>query len=140
MKLMGLDIGEKRIGVALSDDTGSFAFPFTTIVRTVSEKADLRSIVRIIEEENVSKVIAGIPIMLSGQEAVQAEKIRAFAGKLARRLRIPLEYWDERYSTAEAERMLIDAGKSREARKNIIDKAAAAVILQSYIDAKGNDS
>ncbi|MEN6520634.1 MAG: Holliday junction resolvase RuvX [Armatimonadota bacterium] len=140
MKLMGLDVGEKRIGVALSDDTGSFAFPFTTIVRTVSEKADLRSIVCVIEEENVSKVIVGIPIMLSGQEAVQAEKIRAFAGKLARRLRIPLEYWDERYSTAEAERLLIDAGKSREARKNIIDKTAAAVILQSYIEAKGNDS
>lgn len=140
MRMMGLDVGEKRIGVALSDDTGTFVFPFTTIVRTASEKADLRSIVRIIEEEGVSKVIVGIPIMLSGKEAIQAEKIRAFADKLAKRLRIPLEYWDERYSTVEAERLLIDAGKSREARKNIIDKAAAAIILQSYIDAKGSDS
>lgn len=136
MKILALDVGDKRIGVAVSDDTGTFAFPFTTIERTASEKADLRSIVRIIDEEGISTVVVGIPIMLDGTEAAQAGKVRAFAEKLARRLRIPVEYWDESLSTVEADQVLIEADKSRKARKKVVDKTAAAIILRSYLEAK----
>jgi len=134
---MALDVGEKTIGVALSDETGTIASPLTTIRRTESIKADLREVVRLIEEHDVSKVVVGIPKMLSGEEAVQAGKVREFADRLARRLRIPLDLWDERLTTVEAERILMDAGKDRIERKKVVDQMAAAIILRSYLEAKG---
>jgi putative Holliday junction resolvase len=96
-------------------------------------------VVRLVEEYGVSKVVVGIPIMLSGIEAVQAEKVRAFADKLARRLRIPVETWDERLTTVEAERALIEAGQRREARRKVVDKLAAAIILRSYLERKRSE-
>ncbi|HOK53481.1 MAG TPA: Holliday junction resolvase RuvX, partial [Armatimonadota bacterium] len=92
---------------------------------------------RLIEEHDVSKVVVGIPKMLSGEEAVQAGKVREFADRLARRLRIPLDLWDERLTTVEAERILMDAGKDRIERKKVVDQMAAAIILRSYLEAKG---
>ncbi|HOM71696.1 MAG TPA: Holliday junction resolvase RuvX [Armatimonadota bacterium] len=136
-RVMALDVGEKTIGVALSDETGTIASPLTTIRRTESIKADLREVVRLIEEHDVSKVVVGIPKMLSGEEAVQAGKVREFADRLARRLRIPLDLWDERLTTVEAERILMDAGKDRIERKKVVDQMAAAIILRSYLEAKG---
>lgn len=137
---MALDVGEKTIGVALSDELGIVASPLVTVRRRGSEKADLREVARLVEEHGVSKVVVGIPLMLSGAEAVQAGKARGFAAKLARRVRVPIEMWDERLTTVEAERALIEAGETREQRGRSVDKVAAALILRSYLAAKGSDS
>jgi putative Holliday junction resolvase len=133
-RIMGLDVGEKTVGVAVSDETGMLASPLVTIERTDSIKADLREVVRLMEEHDVSKVVIGIPIMLSGEEAVQAAKVREFGDRLAKRVRVPVEYWDERLSTVQAHRVLIETGKTREERRQIVDKVAAAIILQGYIE------
>lgn len=135
-RIMALDVGEKTIGIALSDELGIIASPHDTIRRTESEKKDLRAVVSLVGEHDVSKVIIGIPIMLSGEEAVQARKVREFAEKLARRTNVPIEFWDERLTTVQAERALIESGKTREARKKVIDKVAASIILSSYLDTK----
>ena len=138
-RVMALDLGEKTIGVAMSDELGIVASPYETIQRSASEKADLRRLVALIQEHNISKVVIGIPIMLSGKEAIQAGKSREFAEKLARRIKVKVEMWDERLSTVEAERSLIEAGKTRQERKQVVDKVAAALILRSYLAAKGAD-
>ena len=137
---MALDVGEKRIGVAMSDELGIAASPFGTIARSASERADLREVARLVEEHSVSKVIVGIPIMLSGKEAIQAEKARSFARKLASRIKAPVEMWDERLTTVEAERALLEAGGTRAKRKQAVDKVAAALILRGYLAAKGSHS
>ena len=133
---MALDVGDKTIGIALSDELGIAASPFDTIRRTESEKADLRKVAHLVDEHNVCKVVIGIPIMLSGEEAVQAGKVREFAEKLSRRIKVPIEFWDERLTTVQAERALIESGRTREARKKVIDKVAASIILQGYLEAK----
>ena len=135
-RIMALDVGDKRIGVAVSDELQLVATPLTTIERTQSEKADLRSVEQLVREHEVSKVVVGNPIMLSGIPGVQAEKVKDFTEKLARRLRVPVETRDERMTTLEAERRLIEADVSRADRKQVIDKLAATLILQSYLDAQ----
>jgi putative Holliday junction resolvase len=137
---MALDVGEKTIGVAMTDELNVLASPFKTIMRTESVKADLRSVASLIEKYEVSKVIVGIPIMLSGDEAIQARKSREFADRLAKRIRVPVEMWDERYTTVEANRALIEAGRSREERKKVVDAVAAALILRGYLEARESDS
>jgi putative holliday junction resolvase len=134
-RIMALDVGDKRIGVALSDELGMMAMPGTVIERSQSEKADLRAVVQLVQENDVSKVVIGIPIMLDGTSGVQADKVRAFMEKLVRRLRVPVEEWDERMTTLEAEKLLIAADRSRSERREVIDKLAATLILQSYLEA-----
>ena len=135
---MALDVGEKTIGVAMSDELGIVASPFDTIQRSASEKAALRQVAKLVEDYGVSVVVVGIPIMLNGEEAIQAEKVRTFAEKLARRIRVPVEPWDERLTTVEADRALMESGKRREERKKSVDKLAAAIILRSYMAARGS--
>ncbi len=136
---MALDVGEKTIGVAVSDELGMLASPLTTIRRSASIKADLREVERLAAEYEVSRVIVGNPIMMSGEEAIQSEKVKQFADRLARRLRIPVELWDERMSTVEAEEALIEAGLRREEREKVIDSVAAAIILRNYMGNNGTD-
>lgn len=139
-RVMALDLGEKTIGVAVSDELGIVATPLTTIMRTVSVKADLRQVEDLVNFEKVSLVVVGLPVMLSGEEAVQAGKVREFVERLARRLRVPVEVWDERLTTVSAHRLLIENGKNREERKRVVDQVAAALILRSYLDAKEDEA
>lgn len=134
-RTLALDVGDKRIGVAVSDPLGFTAEPLIVITRTASVKADLRSVEELLQRYDVSKIVVGMPVMLAGDEGIQAGKVREFVERLSRRLRIPVVTWDERLSTVEAERFLIKAGQSRSKRKQVIDKIAAAVILQSYLAA-----
>jgi putative Holliday junction resolvase len=134
-RLMGLDVGEKTIGVAMSDELQIIVSPYETIRRTASIKADLREVQRLVEEFEVAKVIIGNPVMLSGEEAIQVKKVREFAERLARRLKVPVELWDERLTTVQAGRILKEAGKTREERKKLIDSVAASIILKSYMEA-----
>ncbi len=134
MRLMGLDVGDKTIGVAVSDELGFGAHPVTVVRRTDSVRKDIGQVRQLAEEHDVERIIVGVPIMLSGETGVQAEKVLAFVEELRRRIRLPIETWDERLTTSEVERMLIETGHRREKRREIIDMHAAAVILQSYMD------
>ena len=136
MRALGLDVGERRIGVALSDELGLLAAPLTMVpVRGRGEGA-LERVAALAHEREVGVVVIGLPVSLNGREGPQARAVRAFAERLAPLLDVPIEFSDERFTTAEAERLLIDRRMSREERRARIDAAAAAIMLQGYLDAK----
>jgi putative Holliday junction resolvase len=134
MRLMGLDVGDKTVGVAVSDELGISAQPLTVIRRTDSIKKDLAEVRRLVEEYEVGRIVIGLPLMLNGTVGVQAQKVEEFAEGLRRRVRVPIVMWDERLSTSEIQRMLISDDQSRAKRKEVVDKLAASVILRSYMD------
>lgn len=134
MKIIGLDVGDKTIGVAMSDELGICANPVKVIQRTESIRKDIGEVRRLAEENDVSLIVVGLPLMMDGSEGIQAEKVLGFVEELKRRTRAEIATWDERLSTAEVERMLIASDQSRSKRKQVIDKLAAAVILQTYMD------
>lgn len=131
-RILGLDIGSKRIGVAVSDETGTIATPVGVVRRGPGDIEELRGLV---ERWDVTRIVAGLPTGLSGREGPQAGAVRQYADAVARALGLRLQYWDERLTTAIAERALIEAGTRRAKRKERIDAVAAAVILQGYLDA-----
>lgn len=129
--MLGLDIGERRIGIAVSDELGILASPVGFVARGPKEEDELRALV---ERYRPVRLVAGLPVGLSGREGPQAAVTRAFADALAATLGLPLDYWDERLSTAIAERSLIANKRRRDKRRQEVDAAAAAVILQGYLD------
>jgi putative Holliday junction resolvase len=131
---MGLDVGDKTIGVAISDELGISANPVTVIRRTGSVRKEIAEVLRLADESHVERIVIGMPLMLDGKAGIQAQKVETFVEALRRRTRIPVATWDERLTTAEAERMLIESDESRARRRKVIDKLAAALILQSYLD------
>jgi len=140
MRVMGLDVGDKTIGVAVSDELGISANPVTVISRTGSMKREIGEVRRIAQEYGVERIIVGMPLMLDGTAGIQAQKVEAFVDELRRRLRIAVVTWDERLTTSEVERVLIAADQSRAKRKKVIDKLAAAVMLQSYMDRQRSEA
>jgi putative Holliday junction resolvase len=130
-RILGLDIGSKRIGVAVSDEEGMLASPTTMVERGRNDRAAFR---KLIERWQPVLLVSGLPTGLSGREGPQAAETRAYAEVLADDLDLPLEYYDERLSSAIAERALLEAGVSRDRRKERIDSMAAAVMLQGYLD------
>ena len=132
-RLMGLDLGTKTIGIAISDVTRQIATPFDTIRRS-KFSADASNLLALAARENVGAFILGLPINMDGSEGPRAQSTRAFARNLAKLSPLPLIFWDERLSTAAIERMLIDSDRSRAKRGRIVDKLAAAYILQGALD------
>mgnify|MGYP001120896073 CR=1 FL=1 len=132
-RIAALDVGDATIGVAVSDELGVTANPVCTIRRSRSLKTDLQAVEDILTKLNADKIIVGIPLTAEGEEGIQAAKVKDFSNRLAKRLKIPIDYWDESFSTAEAEDILIKMDTSRAKRRKIIDKIAAAVILDSYL-------
>jgi putative Holliday junction resolvase len=132
-RIMGLDVGEKTIGIALSDELGLTAQPYQTLKRC-GEERDLQAIRRILEEREVASVVVGLPKNMDGSVGRQARRVLAFAEKISSVLCVPVEPWDERLSTVAAERVLIQADVSRAGRRKHVDKLAASVILQGYLD------
>jgi putative Holliday junction resolvase len=133
-RTLALDIGEKRIGVAVGDETGTLARPLTTIARA-SKRQDFERIARLVTEQSAERVIAGYPRSLSGDEGPQAQRVRRYVEALAITLRVPVELWDERYTTVEAKERLHEAKRRRPRDRGQLDAAAAAIILQDYLDA-----
>ena len=133
MRILALDYGSKRIGVALCDELGITAQGLATITRK-SRARDIEKISGFVEEYNVEKIVIGYPVRLDGTEGIQCEKVSKFAGILGSHLSIPIIKWDESLSTKEAETILIEADMRRKKRKKVIDKLAAAIILQGYLD------
>jgi putative Holliday junction resolvase len=132
MRSLGLDIGDRRIGVALSDPGGILASPLTVINRR-DESRDIEAIIDIISQQRVGRVIVGLPHSLDGSLGEQAEKVKAFTQRLASLIQVPLEYRDERLTTVMAERLRRAAGDKKR-RKARDDAQAAALILQGYLD------
>lgn len=130
-RLLGLDIGGRRIGVAISDELGLIASPVAMVLRGPNVARDLRDLVA---KYGAIRLVAGLPVGMSGREGPQAADIRAYTDAIATDVGLPLEYWDERLSTSIAERSLIAGGTRRNKRKQQVDAVAAAVILQSYLD------
>lgn len=130
MRIMALDVGDKKIGVALSDPLNLVAQPLKVIKRGNREIEEIK---RIVKEKNVSKIILGLPLNKRGDETEQSEKIKNFAKKLKNTICASIEFYDERFTTKEAEKILISAKLSREKRKKFLDIVSSVIILQGYL-------
>lgn len=135
MRVMGLDVGDKTIGVAISDLMGWTAQGLEVIKRT-NDKKDLKRLEEIIQTHQVESIVVGLPKNMNGTVGPQGEKVQKFTRKIENTLHLPVELWDERLTTVAAEKLLIGADVSRGKRKKVIDKMAAALILQGYLDRK----
>lgn len=135
MRILGLDIGDKYIGVAISDELGMFAQPLMRIDRISNDYA-YGEIKKLIDEYGIKDVVVGLPINMNNTLGPQSEKVKKFADRLKGKFKINLIYIDERMSTISAERVLIEGSVRRENRKKYIDKIAASYILQTYLDMK----
>ena len=132
-RLLGLDVGTKTIGMALSDVTRSVATPYDTIRRS-KFTADAKAIREVVEKNQVGALVIGFPLNLDGSEGPRAQSTRAFARNLAAHVMVPMVFWDERLSTAAVERHLIEADVSRKRRAELVDRMAAAYILQGALE------
>ncbi len=136
-RLLALDVGEKRIGVAISDETLTLARPLLTVTRG-SKAEDFQKLKSICDQYQIDQIICGLPKTLRNEIGPQAQRVQRYADELAASIGRPIEFWDERFSSVEAEERL--AASSRKPRaKGSIDSAAAAIILQEYLDSKSND-
>ena len=133
-RVMALDVGDVRIGIAVSDLMGIIANPLETYTRKGNLDVDAKYIADLAESKEVSLFVSGLPLGLKGQENEQTAKTREFVDKLKQICDIPVEYLDERFTTLSAERVLIEGNVRRENRKKVIDKVAATIILQNYLD------
>ena len=134
-RIMGLDIGDKTIGVAVSDLMGLTAQGVTTIKR-VGKKKDIEAIKQIIAEKQVNKIVSGLPKNMNGTVGPQGEKVLKFCDLIKEETGLEIDFWDERLTTVAAERSLIEGDVSRKKRKKVIDMLAAVIILQGYLDSK----
>jgi len=139
LRALGLDVGERRIGVAVSDPDGTVAVPVTVIERK-SEAAALGEITALIRDHDIDRIIVGMPLSLDGNLGKQAETVQAFEQSLKECTDVPVVDWDERLSTLHAERMMVEAGVKRGKRKRRLDSVAAAIILQGYLDRQRNET
>ena len=135
--LLGFDVGTKTIGLALSDVMRLIATPMETIART-KFKTDAARILQIIDEQQVGGLVIGLPFNMDGTEGPRAQSSRAFARNLAALSDLPMTFWDERLTSAAAERALLEADTSRKKRAEVIDKMAASIILQGALDRMRN--
>jgi len=136
MRCLGLDIGEARVGVAVSDRDGTVATP-VGILDARRLRGDLGPFLRMVEDHEPEVLVVGLPLTMSGDEGPQAAAVRALSERLASAADLPLVYWDERLSSVEARRVLSASGVSARKQRGKVDKLAATLVLQSYLDAKG---
>jgi putative Holliday junction resolvase len=134
---MGLDVGTRTVGVAVADALGMTAQPLVT-VRRKSLRVDLEALGAIAREHEVTRAVVGLPLNMDGSEGPRALASRKFAEALEGALGLPVELWDERLSTAEAQRVLLSADVSRARRKEVVDTLAASIILQGWLDARAS--
>jgi putative Holliday junction resolvase len=137
LRVLGLDVGERRIGVAVGDPTGIVVTPMSAIQRSSLED-DLRAVVRLAGDQEAGIVVVGVPISLSGRIGPQARLVQRFIRALAREAPVPVYSQDERFSTVEAERLLREGGHQPSRDKGLRDSASAAVILRAYLDSGHN--
>ena len=132
MRIAALDVGDARIGVAVSDELGITAQGIG-VVRRVGGRRDLEALATMLAPYTPTQLVVGLPLNMNGSEGPQATRVRAFATQVADHLGLPLDFWDERLTTVAAERSLLEADLSRRRRKELVDKVAATIILQGYL-------
>ena len=139
MRILALDVGEKRIGLAMSDELGWTAQGLPTLERQSSDQ-DLSAIVQLAKEHKVTEIVVGMPVNMNGTLGKKAEEVTEFLQDLKQKTDIPIKVWDERLTSLQAERIMIAANVSRKKRKQKSDKLAAQLILQGYLDSKTGSS
>ena len=138
-RFLALDIGSKRIGVAVSDELGLTAQPVLTMERRRNLREDLRSIARLCRRYEVAGIVVGNPLSLSGELTPQAARVHVFAAELGELAKLPIHLWDERLTSHEAHQILYESGHARQTHRNVVDQVAATLILQSFLDGqRGN--
>ncbi len=135
MRILALDVGRKTIGVAVSDELGIAAHGVTTIKRT-ELKRDIEALRKIINQYSPSEILVGVPYNIDGTVGRRGQDILKFAEKIKKTFSLPVEFWDESFSTVDAEKILLEADLSRRKRKKVIDKMAAVFILEGYLEKK----
>lgn len=135
---MGLDVGDRRVGVAVSDERGLTAHPVLTLYRS-NRKEDLRSLARLLRKHGCTEIVVGNPLYMSGDLSPQAMKAQAFAEMLRQEFGMPVILWDERLTTTEAHRLLHEAGRAGSEHKKVVDQVAAVLILQGFLDSRANN-
>jgi putative holliday junction resolvase len=135
-RILGLDVGSRRIGVAVSDLLGITAQGLATIQRQ-NKRLDFAQLERVIHEYEISEIVVGLPLRMSGAEGTQAEKMQLFAEDLRQRFHLPVHLWDERLTSAQANRLLRETEMSIKRRGQVVDQMAAVLILQSFMDSRG---
>jgi putative holliday junction resolvase len=135
MRSLGLDVGEKRVGVALSDETGTLASGLPTLSR-VGPRRDVKAVAELVRAHGAGEVVVGLPRRLDGTVGPQAEKVLAFMEDLRGALRVPVVACDERLTSVAAEEILAERGVARRDRKALVDTVAAVIILQDHLDAR----
>ncbi|MFP5237698.1 MAG: Holliday junction resolvase RuvX [Acidobacteriota bacterium] len=133
-RYLALDVGTKRIGVAVSDELGLTAQPVMTLEVRRNRREDLRSIARLARRFTVTGIVVGHPIHLSGETSPRAVKVQQFATELGELTGLPIHLWDERLTTREAHQILYESGRDRQDHKDVVDQVAATLILQSFLD------
>lgn len=136
-RYLGLDVGNKRIGVAVSDELGLTAQPVMTLERRRNTREDLRSLARLCRRFGVVGIVVGNPVHLSGEASPQAVKTQAFAAALGELAGLPVHLWDERLTTEEAHQILYEAGHERQEHRRVVDQVAATLILQGFMERQG---
>ncbi|MGA9062670.1 MAG: Holliday junction resolvase RuvX [Terracidiphilus sp.] len=139
-RYLGLDVGSRRIGVAVSDELGLTAQPVLTLERRRSRRDGLRSLARLCRRFGVAGIVVGNPLHLSGEPSPQAARIQAFASELGELTGLPIHLWDERLTTRNAHQILYESGKKRPNHRRLVDQVAASLILQSFLDGKAVNS
>ena len=133
MRTLGLDIGDRRIGVAISDPDEILASPLATVIREDDQKA-MEDIIQLVDQNDIKRIVVGLPYSLDGSVGLQANKVKDFVKKFSKGTKAKIEFWDERLSTVAVERLLAEAGNKKAGKKTGRDAAAAAFILQGYLD------
>ena len=131
--ILGLDIGDARTGVAISDELGIAAHPLCTIHRK-SRKAVLAELQELVTAHKVERIVVGLPLQLDGETGTQARKVKRFAERLEQQVNLPIVFWDESFTTFEAAQILRGTKKRRKKRKQVIDQVAAVLILEGYLE------
>lgn len=139
LRYLALDVGSKRIGVAVSDELGLTAQPVMTLERRRSPREDLRSLARLARKFGVAGIVVGNPLHLSGEQSPRAAKTQAFAAKLGELTGLPIHLWDERLTTHEAHQILYEAGHARQEHSRVVDQVAATLILRSFLQRDTGD-
>jgi putative Holliday junction resolvase len=135
-RLLGVDWGERRIGLALSDETRTLAQPLATLSRRTGKRFPMRELLTLVERHAVTGIVVGLPLDQEGAEGEAAGAARALAGDIAKRSAMPVELWDERLTTARALQAVREMGGTTRGRKDDVDALAATLLLQHYLDAK----
>lgn len=138
MKILGIDYGKARIGLSISDESFKIAFPLEVVAAFHNNDKTVEAVIKVISKFQIQEIVIGLPLLMTGKDSPMSLDVRAFAKKLEEKTGIAVHLWDERLTSKQVEREMIDADMKRKKRAQLVDVMAATLILQSYLDAKNS--